>query len=68
MTDSESKQHGGRRPGAGRKPSLKPLSVVRLLDPTVRDKLAELTAHQRVASGDSFLSQEQVVATLIQAA
>jgi hypothetical protein len=68
MTDQEPRQHGGRRAGAGRKPTLKLLSVLRLVDPQIREQLAELTAHQREASGNPLLSQEQVVAMLIQAA
>jgi hypothetical protein len=68
MSDPERKQHGGRRAGAGRKPTLKPLSVLRLVDPQIREHLAELTAYQREASGNPLLSQEQVVARLIQVA
>ncbi len=68
MTDPHSRQRGGRRPGAGRKPSLKPLAIVRLLDPQTRADLVAITAHQRQASGNPQLSQEQVVATLIRAA
>lgn len=68
MADRERTQHGGRRPGAGRKPTLKPLSVIRLLDPQIRADLADLTARRREASGNPLLSQEQVVADLIRAA
>lgn len=67
MTNDIRGQHGGRRPGAGRKPSLKPLSLIRLLDPEIRVLLVELTAHERKASGNPQLSQEQVVADLIRA-
>ena len=68
MTDDERKQHGGRRPGAGRKPTLRPLAVIRLIDPQIRANLVVLTAHQRQASGNPQLSQEQVVADLIRVA
>jgi hypothetical protein len=60
--------HGGRRPGAGRKPTLKPLALIRLLDPEIRAALVELTAHQRASTGNAHLSQEQVVVGLIRAA
>ncbi len=68
MTENQSKQHGGWRPGAGRKPSLKPLAIIRLLDPAIRAALVALTVHQRQASDNPQLSQEQVVANLIRAA
>jgi len=68
MTNDTRGQHGGRRPGAGRKPSLKPLSLIRLLDPEIRVLLVELTAHEHEASGNPQLSQEQVVADLIRTA
>ncbi len=68
MTDSQSRQHGGQRPGAGRKPTLRPLAVIRLTDPQIRADLVALTAHQRQVTGNSQFSQEQLVANLIQAA
>ncbi len=68
MTENRPKQHGGHRPGAGRKPSLKPLAIIRLLDPDIRAALVALTVHQRQHSGNPQLSQEQVVADLILAA
>ncbi len=68
MTENISKQHGGRRPGAGRRPSLKPLAIIRLLDVDIRAALVALTVHQRQLSGNPQLSQEQVVAELIRAA
>jgi hypothetical protein len=68
MTDYKLQQHGGRRPGAGRKPTLKPLALIRLIDPQIRADLVALTTHQRQASGNPQLSQEQMVADLIRAA
>jgi hypothetical protein len=68
MTENQPKHHGGRRPGAGRKPTLKPLAIIRLLDPEIRADLVAITAHQRQASGNSQLSQEQIVANLIRTA
>jgi|GEM_PF-4949863 len=68
MTDLQPQQHGGRRPGAGRKPALRPLAVIRLIDPQIRAKLVAITTHQRQESGNPQLSQEQVVADLIRAA
>ena len=68
MTEDQLKQHGGYRPGAGRKPSLKPLSIIRLRDPHIRAALIAVTAHQRQLSGNPQHSQEQVVADLILAA
>ena len=65
MFENQPKQHGGRRPGAGRKPSLTPLAIIRLLDPQTRADLVAITAHQRHATGNPHLSQEQVVADLI---
>ena len=68
MTENTSTQHGGRRPGAGRKPSLTPLAIIRLLDPQTRADLVTITAHRRQATGNPHLSQEQVVADLIHTA
>ncbi len=68
MTDNQPTQHGGHRPGAGRKPSLKPLTIIRLLDADIRAALVALTVHQRQLSGNPQLSQEQVVADIIHAA
>ena len=68
MFENQPKQHGGRRPGAGRKPSLTPLAIIRLLDPHTRADLVAITAHQRHATGNPHLSQEQVVADLIHTA
>ena len=68
MTENQPKHHGGHRPGAGRKPSLKPLAVIRLADPHTRAALVALTIYQRQVSGNPQLSQEQVVADLIQTA
>ena len=68
MTDIELKQHGGRRPGAGRKPSLTPLAIIRLLDSQTRADLVAITAHQRQATDNPHLSQEQVVADIIHTA
>ena len=68
MTENTSTQHGGRRPGAGRKPSLTPLAIIRLFDPQTRADLVAITAHQRQATGNPHLSQEQVVAHLIHTA
>ncbi len=68
MTDDERKQHGGHRPGAGRKPTLRPLAVIRLIDPQIRADLVAITIHQRQASGNPQLSQEQVVTDLIRTA
>ena len=65
MSDSQSRQHGGQRPGAGRKPTLRALAVIRLIDPQIRADLVALTARQRQTSGNPQLSQEQVVADLI---
>ena len=67
MTENP-KHRGGRRPGAGRKPSLTPLAIIRLIDPQIRAALVAITADRRERSGNSQLSQEQVVADLIQAA
>lgn len=58
--------NGGKRIGAGRKPSLSPLAAVRLRDPDLRAKLVELTRREREAEGDAFISQEQVIAMLIE--
>ncbi len=68
MTDRKPRQHGGHRPGAGRKPTLKPLALIRLIDLQTRADLVALTAYQRQASGNPQLGQEQVVADLIRAA
>ena len=68
MTKTTPTHHGGRRPGAGRKPSLTPLASIRMLDPHTRADLVAITAHQRQATGNPHLSQEQVVADLIHTA
>ncbi len=68
MTDCKPRQHGGHRPGAGRKPTLKPLALIRLINLQTRVDLVALTAYQRQASGNPQLSQEQVVADLIRTA
>ena len=67
MADGRQK-NGGKRDGAGRKPSLSPLAVVRLSDPTLQAKLVELTRHEREVSHDDSISQEQLIAMLIEEA
>ena len=65
MADGRQK-NGGKRTGAGRKPSLNPLAAVRLRDPALQVKLVDLTRREREAEGDAFISQEQVMAMLIE--
>ncbi|WP_124033473.1 hypothetical protein [Herpetosiphon llansteffanensis] len=60
--------NGGKRSGAGRKPSLNPLATVRLRDPDLQAKLAAVTRHERDVSKDDSISQEQVIAMLIEEA
>ena len=67
-TDPPEKQRGGRRAGAGRKPTLKPLKAVRLHDPEIRAALAALTAYEREVLEEPLWSQEEMVAELIRAA
>ena len=67
-TDHPEKQRGGRRDGAGRKPTLQPLKAIRLHDPAVREALAALTAHKRAILEEPLWSQENMVAALILAA
>ena len=42
-TDHPEKQRGGRREGAGRKPTLQPLKAIRLHDPAVREALCTVS-------------------------
>lgn len=67
-TDEPKKQRGGRREGAGRRPTLRHLKVVRLHDPAIREALAVLTAYEREAIEEPLWSQEDMVAELIRAA
>ncbi|MBA3471055.1 MAG: plasmid pRiA4b ORF-3 family protein [Herpetosiphonaceae bacterium] len=68
MTTDEQPKRGGRREGAGRKPTLKPLKAVRLHEPVVRDALAAVTAHEREVLEEPLWSQEEMIAELILAA
>ena len=67
MADGRQK-NGGKRTGAGRKPSLSPLAAVRLRDPDLQAKLAAVTRHEREVSNDDSTSQEQLIAMLIEEA
>ena len=67
-TDEPTNHRGGRRAGAGRRPTLRPLKAVRLHDPAIREALAVLTAAERVARAEPLWSQEDMVAALIRAA
>jgi hypothetical protein len=62
---AEKSRRGGRRVGAGRKPTLRPLKTVRLHDPKIREALSALTAHEREVLDDQRWSQEQMLADLI---
>ncbi len=68
MTTDVPRKRGGRREGAGRKPTLKPLKAVRLHDPAIREALAALTVHEREVIEEPLWSQEEMVAELIRAA
>ena len=67
MADGRQK-NGGKRSGAGRKPSLNPLAAVRLRDPDLQAKLAAVTRHEREVSNNDSISQEQLIAMLIEEA
>jgi len=67
MADGRHK-NGGKRTGAGRKPSLNPIAAVRLRDPALQAKLVGLTRHEREVSHNPTISQEQVIAMLIEEA
>ncbi|GAA5531026.1 hypothetical protein Hgul01_04850 [Herpetosiphon gulosus] len=67
MADGRQK-NGGKRSGAGRKPSLSPLASVRLRDPDLQAKLAAVTRHEREVSHDPTISQERLIGMLIEEA
>ncbi len=56
--------NGGARVGAGRKPTTKPLRMIKLDDDTAR-MLAEITVYMRKHGGSNELSQADVVAELV---
>jgi len=68
LTTDVPRKRGGRREGAGRKPTLKPLKAVQLHDPAIREALAALTAYEREVIEEPLWSQEEMVAELIRAA
>ncbi len=68
MTTDAPRKRGGRREGAGRRPTLRPLKTVRLHDPAIREALAALTAYEREVIEEPLWSQEEMVAELIRAA